>query len=300
MVHEGDDGWLFLVGGSNDPLFLYRRSWARFSLIWNWAKVLRARHRRCRALGIRYIHVPVPEKTVIYDDKLGGLAINPRLGLARPLTRLMPRVCLDLLAPLREGRSRAETFMKTDTHWTPEGCRIAHDVICRAVGAPLRWRLEDRPILHLKNHLGDLGSKLDPPRRQPIDARRILSDARRIQANALLTTAERNKTTDLHQGALVVFRNDALDADPRRVVLFGDSYSSYVATGLTAMLAETFRELHFIWYPHVDWGYVERVKPDIVLTEIAERFKVIVPPLPETFDNEAFAAAKLAEFETEA
>jgi hypothetical protein len=42
------------------------------------------------------------------------------------------------------------------------------------------------------------------------------------------------------------------------------------------MLAETAREVEFIWSSNFDWGYIKRSKPDIVVYELVERFMTIV------------------------
>jgi hypothetical protein len=42
------------------------------------------------------------------------------------------------------------------------------------------------------------------------------------------------------------------------------------------MLAETAREVEFIWSSNLDWAYIKRAKPDIVIYELVERFMTIV------------------------
>jgi len=46
---------------------------------------------------------------------------------------------------------------------------------------------------------------------------------------------------------------------------------------LTGMLAETAREVEFIWSSNLDWAYIKRARPDVVIYELAERFMTIVP-----------------------
>ena len=43
------------------------------------------------------------------------------------------------------------------------------------------------------------------------------------------------------------------------------------------MLAESFSEVHFVWSASLDWSYIERVRPDILLFELAERFLARLP-----------------------
>jgi hypothetical protein len=42
------------------------------------------------------------------------------------------------------------------------------------------------------------------------------------------------------------------------------------------MLAETAREVEFIWSSNLDWAYIKRAKPDIVIYDLVERFMTIV------------------------
>ena len=82
---------------------------------------------------------------------------------------------------------------------------------------------------------------------------------------------------EVHVGAHVVYRNPSPGADPRRLVLFGDSCAHFDPFLLTGLLAESFSEVHFIWSSSLDWPYIERVRPDILLFEIAERFLAKLP-----------------------
>ncbi|HMO29447.1 hypothetical protein [Enterovirga sp.] len=298
-VHVGEEGWLFLTGGANPPIRMYRRGIGRSLLLRRWAWLLAMRARRCRRRGIRYLHLPVPEKLSVYADKAPALAIDPSLGSGQQLCRLIgnEQLCLDAVEPLVAARAGGETFLRTDSHWSSEGCRVAHDTICRTLGAPIRWQLEDRHCVVVEDFVGDLGVKLTPAPAELLRRRTVTRDAVRIAANELVQRYEQaGKAADLHRGARVVYRNEAADADPRRLLLFGDSFSAFDHHGLSAMLAETFREVHFIWSSAIDWGYVDRVHPDLVLTELAERFMIWVPSDLD-YDNEAFAGDRLRELD---
>jgi hypothetical protein len=43
------------------------------------------------------------------------------------------------------------------------------------------------------------------------------------------------------------------------------------------MLAETAREVEFIWSSNLDWSYIKRARPDIVIYDLVERFMTILP-----------------------
>lgn len=294
-VHVGEDGWLFLTGGQNAPLRMYRRSLAKAWPMRRWAWLLAQRARRCAGLGIRYLHLPVPEKLSVYADRAPALGIDPTLGYGQVAARLLAgrHICLDIVPALVAGREQAEMFLRTDSHWTTNGCRIGHDAVCAAFGAQPHWRLEDRPLVAVESFTGDLGRKLTPQPSERLSRHMPHLDADRIEANALVLRHEKAGTVaGLHRGGSAVYRNAAPNADPRRLVLFGDSYADFAPHGLTAMLAETFREVHFIWSAAIDWGYVERTRPDLVVTELAERFMIMLPQ-DRGYDNARFAEREL-------
>ncbi|NNM71099.1 alginate O-acetyltransferase AlgX-related protein [Enterovirga aerilata] len=293
VVHVGKDGWLFLAGGRNRPIDMYRR---RIGTAWRahaWARLIRTRAERFRARGILYRHAVVPEKLSLYPEFTAGLRYDPARGYAARLGRrpdLQP-VLVDILGALAEAKGRAQLYHRTDTHWTTEGCLAAHDAICAALGASRSWRLEDRPYI-AQDIAGDLGVKLDPPVGETRRQHHVTLAAAPVWRNALLSRAEASGTiADLHRGAAITYAQGGPEADPRRVLLFGDSLSHFYPMLLTGMLAETFRELHFVWSASVDWTLVDRIRPDIVVTEIAERFMAEVPA--DDFDLEAFVGERL-------
>lgn len=296
-VYVGEDGWLFLTGGSNSPHLMYRRTIGHSWLLRRWARLLATRAKRARRLGIHYLHLTVPEKLSVYADKAPALGIDPSLGLGQRLARIVAdsALCPDVVPPLVAMRGDVEPFMRTDSHWSSGGCKMTHDLVCREVGATLRWSLDERPAIVAQEFVGDLGTKLSPQPSEVLRRPNVQRDAVRVGANLLVERYERTAhALKLHRGTRVVLRNEAPDADPRRLVLFGDSYSHFSTHALTAMLAETFREVHFIWSTAIDWGYVEKVRPDILTTQIAERFMVALPN-DDAYDNEAFAAQRMRE-----
>ena len=78
-----------------------------------------------------------------------------------------------------------------------------------------------------------------------------------------------------------------------RLLIFGDSFCEYRAHLLTGMLAETVRSVMFVWSSSIDWDIVRDYRPNVVLTEMAERFIATVPA--DDLDLRAHAERKLAE-----
>jgi hypothetical protein len=42
------------------------------------------------------------------------------------------------------------------------------------------------------------------------------------------------------------------------------------------MLAETARDVEFVWSSNLDWAFIKRVRPDVVIYELVERFMTIL------------------------
>jgi alginate O-acetyltransferase complex protein AlgJ len=81
----------------------------------------------------------------------------------------------------------------------------------------------------------------------------------------------------MHVGSHVAFSNAAPGAAPLKILNFGDSYASQRADALTGMLAETARAVEFIWSSNLDWRYIARTRPDVVIHEIVERLMTVLP-----------------------
>ncbi|KIU36780.1 hypothetical protein SR39_04445 [Methylobacterium radiotolerans] len=279
-VHVGRDGWLFLTGGTNRVMDRYRGGLRHWLLLRGWTRLIRARARRAEGLGIRCLHVIVPEKLSVYDDKTDGLRYAPGKASTRRLARSLARdpAYLDLLAPLRAARNGpVPLYLRTDTHWTAQGCLLAYREIMRALGAIPPADIGARPGI-VSDQLMDLGEKLPDRPRERLERFMLQRDATRVETGPLLAAYEaEGRDREVHVGAHVVYRNASATADPRRLVLFGDSCAHFDPFLLTGLLAESFSEVHFVWSSSLDWAYIERVRADILLFELAERFLAKLP-----------------------
>lgn len=283
IVHEGREGWLFLTGGTNFVTTLYDRHGGHLPDVnlRRWRDAIIERKRRCDALGVAYAHLVAPEKLTIYGHKQAAPLVDVDLAPAIRLQQLFDggeRAAgwVDLVGPMRQWRDEVELYWRSDTHWTPEGGLLAYHLLCDALALTPNAELPNRPY-HTIHKIMDLGGKFDPPRWEQIREIDWMADARRVYANAVARILENPlHGGDIHVGAHTVYTNEAAPNDVR-ILLFGDSFAGVGHDRLTAQLAETARELVFIWSSNVDWRLVERVEPDIVVTEIAERYMALAP-----------------------
>lgn len=277
-VLSGNDGWLFLVGGSNSPVQLYDRD-GRLpdAAIARWRDLVLVRARRCEQLGIRYIHLTIPEKLTIYDHKLPqpppvDWRLSPGARLRDMLAVSGSDALLDLIAPFRHERAAQNLYFKTDSHWSPEGCFYAYSLLCERLGLVPDCTLLSRAFEEIDGKL-DLGSKMNPVVVERVRFYDFSLHARRVRANPIVKYLETPRLAPrVHIGAHVRYRNDAPHAAPMKILIFGDSYASPKMDALTGMLAETVRDVEFVWSSNLDWRYIAKAKPDVVVYDLVERF----------------------------
>ncbi len=283
MVHEGLDGWLFLTAGTNFVTTLYQREGGGLpdEKLASWRDLIIRRVERARALGVGYAHLIVPEKLTIYGDKQATRLVEPDLAPAIRLREMCLRSGIadhfvDLVEPMRAAAGARHLYWLTDTHWNVEGCLLSYHELCKALDLTPVADLDDRPGRQFQA-LMDLGGKLDPPRWEMIEEREWARDAIRIYANSIahfLDQAEYGAS--IHVGAHAKFINPTAK-NRQKALLFGDSFSTPRTHLLTGLLAETLRELEFVWSANIDWELVEKAKPDLLIFEISERFMALLP-----------------------
>jgi hypothetical protein len=284
FVHKGRDGWLFLIGGSNSVSSLYDRNSALLgdSTVRKWADLIERRARRFEQLGIQYVHVNVPEKLTIYDDKLCDppivdWSLSPAVRLRDMLQRSpYGPVWLDLIEPFKTAPNKDDLYFKTDSHWSGEGCYLAYRLICERIG------LTPEPDLLMRAHQSingklDMGSKFDPPIYEPVKLYDFRMKSMRVYRNAIARYLETPEFgAAIHVGTHVRYLNRTPGAAKKKILIFGDSFSSQRGDALTAMFAETARDVEFVWSSNLDWPFIKRVKPDVVIYELVERFMTIL------------------------
>ena len=283
-VYEGQDGWLFLIGGSNSIGALYDRNAPLLddAKLQQWVKLIEGRARRLERLGIEYVHISIPEKLTLYDNKFHDPPIvDWRLSPSMRLREMMQRspyarVWLDLVDPFRAARDDIQLYYRTDTHWTPEGCFLAYKLLCEKIGIAPELTLLARPRREVESVL-DLGLKMEPLVYEQLRLYDFTKDSQKTYRNVIAQYVDTVTANALvHVGSHIRYKNSNPSAANKRILIFGDSYASQRPDGLTAMLAETAREVEFIWSSNLDWAYIKRAQPDIVVYDLVERFMTIV------------------------
>ncbi|MFO1139112.1 MAG: sulfotransferase [Paracoccus sp. (in: a-proteobacteria)] len=280
-VLVGKNNWLFLWDGSNQVHRYYTE--AEFFPDQDeqaWVDLLTTRQDRVQALGAVYRHLTVPDKLSVLPELAGVPMPHFDRHPARRIAARLPGdgLNVDILPDLRAASEQAPVFYRTDSHWNSFGCQVAYRRLCAALGATPR----DFPDSKISGRVRamDLGGKLTPPMHEDVRFVTVQANARRVSENEQVRYNEETGLsggTPRFVGCYTHLHNDSPDARPETVLLFGDSFSEFRPHLLTAMLAETYRDLHFVWSTNLDYDLIAQIRPQIVISEIAERFMGTVP-----------------------
>ncbi len=282
----GNNNWLYLNNGTNNVSKYYTdNDYFSNSDCIKWVEALEIRQKKLKKFGIDYIHFFVPDKLSIYSEFLPA---NLNFNITGPVNKLFlyssnlinNNFVINLNYYYNQVKNKYKLFWKTDTHWTFYGAFIAFQLILSKlnieISNPLLHRILNSKVKSVDLIL-DLGIKLKEKPTEKFEIHNFKQNAVRAYANKLVIYNESNQKIIFHRGCNVIFKNKSKDAIQKKVIIFGDSYSEYREHLLTGLFAETFYEVHFVWSTSLDYSYIERVKPDILITESAERFMKMIP-----------------------
>lgn len=146
---KGRDGWLFyrpdvrfLIEGSRPDTGDAAARWVQPAApAAHWesvARAIRRFHDQLEQRGIQLLVVPVPGKPSVYAEQLTARADARTAGFASPTRDLIAELerrgvpAVDLLSVFKRARSNAPSaklYLAHDTHWTPQGARLAAEAV---------------------------------------------------------------------------------------------------------------------------------------------------------------------------
>lgn len=281
-VLEGADGWLF--HGGPELEFLHRFSAGDADDAANitaWQQVIAERITRCAAAGARYVHLIVPDKITIYAENLPrptSWQTSPGHRLAKAVATSDPASIIQIAPAMRNARENQQLFWRTGSQLTSAGACLVYQMLCHHLDVAQNTAMLAAPTTSLTRVM-DLARSIPGYPAETGKVRRITGDAQLIYENELVRFKARNGIapgSGLDEGSIAIFANEAA-ADRRKVMIFGDDLCDYRPTGLTAMLAETFAEVCFVWSDRLDFNLIRSLAPDIVLSVHREAAMVRVP-----------------------
>lgn len=261
----GRGGRMFILNGSNRVMDQHRGLYLLPPAeLAQWPVLLAERTVMAAAAGAEFGMLIAPDTHAIHREDIPEFdGTDPD----RPIRQILAAVGDDLrfcypLEALRQARDKGAVCHAADSHWTGFGAYRAYRRLLRQL--PFSLEVLDRPAVEFLDGegRGDLGDKLDPPRLGAYrDCLVRKPGARRLWDNRIV-----------NRGWMGYWRNRRRDLP--RGLLFMDSYGWQ----LQRFLAESFSELFIVHTPNYEPEAVAAFRPDVILSEMAERF-VIRPPV---------------------
>lgn len=268
LVLEGKEGFLFLSGGRHNPL-RFAQAGERIkpeSLKNFWLNIQRRQSMLSRR-SIRFAHLIAPDKHSVCSDafpfKISSYFGDEYLNAAtsNELRRLVCYPREDL------HKDYLQHCYKVDTHFRISGSLLMLKLLLARIQG-----IESEKLLPKTSQIsvrregsweGDLGSKMSPPWTEERSSLVLPKSIRRFS----------NRLAGGNNGIIDLYINcDFLKNDsPQglgRILVFGDSYGR----DLSSCLSLACQEVLFMQTPFLHPEVIDAMKPDIVLTENAERY----------------------------
>lgn len=270
-VLVGKDGWLFFTWGD---MVNHYSGLLQFTpeQLHNWQVLLEKRRDWLAQRGIGYLFVVTPDKHTIYPE-----ALPDWMTKVRPQTKLDQFVAymrahstvpvLDQRKVVRDAGQVCPTYLKTDTHWNGFGGFVAYQELVRTLA-------KQRPGLEPLSLASFTLTNIPAP---GMDLARTLGLSM-IESNAysLVPKPGLPQFTAKQPPPEHVFE-PRYTHNPQakgRVIIFHDSF------GLRwiRFLGYHFNQVTYLWQYYLNPAWIEREKPDLVVTEMNERFFNIAQP----------------------
>lgn len=214
-----------------------------------WQEEIQRRKSHAQQFGYFYKFIIPPNKHCVYQEFLpDDIKISPD----RIVSRLAAEFPDTIIYPYDFFREKKDTLLyhKTDTHWNELGAILFMNSIAESFGSKkLEYEIFSKRIY------GDLGSKLEPPVSSTTFAVNISAAAHKIYDNNFP-----------FRGGHYITQTD--DRSLPTGIAFCDSFFNTIWN----IIASYFYKLYVFVAPIFDTRLIEKINPDVVLSETVERF----------------------------
>lgn len=268
----GKDGWLFIAEGDMVDHYSGRLQFTPAQL-YDWRVLLEKRQKWLAQRGIAYVFVVVPDKQTMYPEELPDwvVKVRPQTKLDQFFSYMRARSTvpvLDLRDVVGSARRAMPTYFKTDTHWNHYGGFIGYQALIHAIARQLPvMNMEPMPLSSFTptNELqpgGDLAGILG--------LNMVESNAWYLIPKPGLLQFNRKLSFQYTPDPVVIDNPQARG----RALFFRDSF----ATCWRPFLGYNFNHVVCLWQFELNAPWIEREKPDIVVSETVERIFNIQDP----------------------
>lgn len=246
----GKNGFLFL---RNDKNKVFRQISGEYTLtpleVARWKAEIDYRADACRSVGAQYLYLIVPNKHCVYPQYLADGHVISEARIARKLETASPHVLYpcDLLKEYGEL-----AYYRTDTHWTSVGCAVVWNEIAGKLRLGTALDIAQTKQVTM---VGDLGNKLSPQQTS-------IADELDIETGTVETW-----NNGLHNRGFASIHTNK-NSNLKRAIIFGDSFTASHIKYISAY----FSDLYFVNSNLFSLDLIQKLAPDVVITQTVERF----------------------------
>lgn len=259
-VIQGSQGHLFLANDTNDSIsqFIGKTLISEFE-IEKWGRYFDALNSWSMRSDKPFTFMIAPAKEYIYPEHY-----HEKKASVTPIEQFSVHFSkkANLLNPEVElAKDKEFAYFKTDSHWNDYGASVAAAAFCRRAG--FVYSPPDVEYV-VKQFAGDLGSKFIPAK---TEIALIVSNTDKLTKHRTFDNGVANR------GNVLVYENPNA-ANKKSIMIFGDSFSLYLANCLSHSFS---RVVRFVSGADIDWRAVEAERPDHLLIELTSRFLIRAP-----------------------
>lgn len=257
----GRDGFIFVNDGSNRWRDQLAGSFiAGDEVIAQTASALRDIAAAAEGRGIAFHILFVPEKDVVHPE----LSPNADCGVTevRTIHRILDHLKIPAVYPLAamtDAARHLRLFHARNSHSNFFGGLITANALLEVMG---------RQPLDLTAVASEQMERHDD-----LSAKWVAGLVTRRRAVARIYHEDILADPPGHAGKHIVLTHLGAQTDTS-LMIFGDSYAWNYPAGLSRFMTAVFRTVHFIWDKQIDWALVDRVRPQALVMQSAERFLV--------------------------
>lgn len=267
-VVVGKENWLFLQNDTN-RIVEQNAGICKFSSngIKKWVRTLEARTAMLKDRGIKYYFFVAPNKESIYPEYLPDGYI---LSEQRPIEQIMEGLSTSTvnlwypLEVLKLYKSEFSLYTQVNTHWNARGGYIAYKYLANIIKKeyPLKVVEWEDIVFEEMEISEDLGNKLNPPQTSLYTTARV----KNAKSQMIYDNGK------INSGRVQISVNK--DATLPTAIIFHDSF---MTDGMLPFMMESFSRIQFVHTPIVDYDLIDRIKPDVVISQMVERFMISIP-----------------------
>ena len=277
----GKKDWLFIFEGSNRYFAQYTLSTKRENLrkTEQWIEIIEKRKKAVEKTGASFFQLIIPNKLSVYSKASPLPILTSRTPILKHLLRQNVSGLGCPIQTFRRYTASGDIFRRNDSHLNFFGLFHLYRFVFEALSLRPDPSLFEMKMVRTIQP-GDLGGKFEPIIREALFAPEHTAFLERLNERLVWKTDNSREILAMrkHRGIRIVTQCQKAK-NPAKLLVFGNSFCDHpLSWGFSPFLAQSVKEYHFVWAPHLDMAYVNEIKPDIVIAQTCERF---LPKLPK-------------------